>query len=144
MGQHRARRRPVQEGLRQRPPRRVLGVAAQQQIQQAQANPFLGILWWILRTVALLIGFTLLGFLFLRFAPHALTTPVAAIDANPVEAGLWGLLVFALFMAIPLVSAFIVFLIVALWGWGPGDKQFFPESPIVVDNRMLILLPPLR
>lgn len=35
-------------------------------------------------------------------------------------------------------------LLVDLWGWGPGDKQFFPETPIVVDKHMLILLPPLR
>lgn len=35
-------------------------------------------------------------------------------------------------------------LLVDLWGWGPGDKQFFPEPPIVVDKHMLILLPPLR
>lgn len=30
-----------------------------------------------------------------------------------------------------------------LQGWGPGDKQFFPIAPMVVDRGMLILLPPL-
>lgn len=93
-------------------------------IVQAQANPFLSIIGWILRTFAVLVGFTLLGWLFLRFAPNALTKPVAVIDANPVEAGLWGLLVFALFMALPFASAFIVFGIVLLWGWGPGIVVF--------------------
>ena len=30
-----------------------------------------------------------------------------------------------------------------LQGWGPGDKQFFPVAPMVVDRSMLVLLPPL-
>lgn len=95
-----------------------------EQIQQAQVNPFLGIFWWLLRTMALLIGFALLGFLFLRFVPDALSKPVAAINVNPVETGLWGLLIFGLFMGIPLISALLVFLIVVLWGWGPGLVVF--------------------
>lgn len=28
-------------------------------------------------------------------------------------------------------------------GWGPGDKQFFPVAPMVVDRSKLLLLPPL-
>ncbi len=35
------------------------------------------------------------------------------------------------------------FTLANLQGWGPGDKQFFPVSPLVVDHSMLILLPPL-
>ncbi len=31
-----------------------------------------------------------------------------------------------------------------LQGWGPGDKQFFPVAPMVVDRDSLILLPPLN
>ncbi len=35
------------------------------------------------------------------------------------------------------------FTLANLQGWGPGDKQFFPVAPMVVDRGMLILLPPL-
>ena len=35
------------------------------------------------------------------------------------------------------------FTLANLQGWGPGDKQFFPVAPMVVDRSMLILLPPL-
>lgn len=31
-----------------------------------------------------------------------------------------------------------------LFGWGPGDKQFFPATPLMVDRDMIILLPPLK
>lgn len=31
-----------------------------------------------------------------------------------------------------------------LEGWGPGDKQFFPVAPMVVERSRLVLLPPLR
>lgn len=36
------------------------------------------------------------------------------------------------------------FTLANLEGWGPGDKQFFPVAPMVVDRSMLILLPPLN
>ena len=36
------------------------------------------------------------------------------------------------------------FTLANLQGWGPGDKQFFPVAPMVVDRNMLILLPPLN
>ncbi len=35
------------------------------------------------------------------------------------------------------------FTLANLQGWGPGDKQFFPVAPLVVDRSMLVLLPPL-
>ncbi len=35
------------------------------------------------------------------------------------------------------------FTLANLQGWGPGDKQFFPVTPMVVDRSMLLLLPPL-
>ena len=81
-------------------------------------NPLLAMFMWLLRTVAILIGFGLLAWLILWLAPDLLEKPVAAINANPVEAGLWGLLVFVLFIALPIASGIIVVLIGIFWGWG--------------------------
>ena len=83
-------------------------------------NPLLSMFWWLLRTVMILIGFGLLAWLIMWLAPGLLEKPVAAINANPVEAGLWGLLVFVLFMALPIASGIIVVLIGMFWGWVPA------------------------
>lgn len=83
-------------------------------------NPLLAMFWWLLRTVMILIGFGLLAWLIMWLAPGLLEKPVAAINANPVEAGLWGLLVFVLFMALPIASGIIVVLIGMFWGWVPA------------------------
>ena len=31
----------------------------------------------------------------------------------------------------------------SLFGWGPGDKQFFPSEPLAVTRDRIILLAPL-
>ncbi len=83
-------------------------------------NPLLAMFMWLLRTVAILVGFGLLAWLILWLSPDLLEKPAAAIDANPMEAGLWGLLIFALFMALPIASGIIVALIGIFWGWVPA------------------------
>ncbi len=93
--------------------------------EAAKVNPLMSFFWWITRTIAILVGFALLAWLLLRLAPDLLEKPVAAINANPVEAGLWGLLVFALFMALPLASGLIVVVIGLFWGWMPAVVVFF-------------------
>lgn len=88
--------------------------------ETAGVNPLVTMFWWLLRTIAILIGFGLLAWLILWLSPELLERPAAAIDANPVEAGLWGLLIFALFMALPVASGVIVVLIGIFWGWVPA------------------------
>ena len=34
--------------------------------------------------------------------------------------------------------------LMSLFGWGQGDKQFFPEKPLFISRDLVILLPPLR
>jgi len=68
----------------------------------------------------LLVGFALLAWLVLRFAPNLLTRPANAIAARPVKAGLYGLLAAVLFIFIPLASVLLVLLMVLFWGWFLG------------------------
>jgi cytoskeletal protein CcmA (bactofilin family) len=85
--------------------------------EERSPNPIVSIFGWLLRTILILIGFALLGWLLLRFAPAALTRPAAAMDAQPVETGLYGLVAVLLFIFIPILSAVTVILIWIFWGW---------------------------
>ncbi|MBX0329673.1 polymer-forming cytoskeletal protein [Oscillochloris sp. ZM17-4] len=75
---------------------------------------------WALRTLLVLLGFALLGGLLLRVWPAALLTPARAIAARPGRASLYGSLALIFLMALPLLSALLVFLMVLFWGWWPG------------------------
>ncbi len=83
-------------------------------------NVVVSLLGWLLRTLSILIGFALLGWLLLHFAPAALTGPADVIDAEPVAAGLFGLAGAILLIFIPFLSALLVFLVWLLWGWFSG------------------------
>lgn len=87
---------------------------------EEQVNPIWGILGWIGRTLLILAGFALLSWLILSLAPRAINRPAAAIDTNPLQAVLIGLLIGLLLVFIPLLSALLVFLTVLFWGWFPG------------------------
>ena len=87
---------------------------------EAAANPIWDMLGWLARTAGILLGFALLAWLLLRFAPRLLTRPANAIANRPARAGLYGLLAAVGFIFIPLISALLVFLMVLLWGWFPG------------------------
>ena len=87
-------------------------------------NIVVSVLGWLLRTLGILIGFALLGWLLLRFAPNSLTRPADVIDAEPVAAGLYGLAGAALLIFIPIVSAILVFVVWLLWGWFWGVIVF--------------------
>jgi hypothetical protein len=101
------------------------GVAANvQHAEPAPAEPppspatvFLGWLW---RTVLILLGFALVGWLILRFAPKLLTQPAEALATRPVQAGLYGLLAAILFIVIPLATILLIVLMILFWGWLPG------------------------
>jgi hypothetical protein len=106
-------------------PERIAGVNAvagnvtYQQPAPDETEPHLivRILGWLLRTILILMGFAVLGWLLLRFAPAALTRPATAINAQPVETGLYGLVAALLFIFIPILSAVIVIVTWLFWGW---------------------------
>ncbi|NJP05540.1 MAG: polymer-forming cytoskeletal protein [Chloroflexaceae bacterium] len=83
-------------------------------------DPVIATLNWLWHTLLILVGFALLGSMVLRFAPNLLTKPVQAINTHPVSTGLSGLLASVGFIFIPIVSIFLVFLMVLFGGWFPG------------------------
>lgn len=85
--------------------------------QEVRVNPLWSVLGWLWRTVLLLLGFALLAWLLWTFAPHFLTTSTNAIEARPVEAGLYGLVAAA--VVIPLAGVSVV-LSAIFWGWLGG------------------------
>lgn len=100
------------------------GVAAnvvfQETAEAAGFDPVADTLGWLWRTTLILLGFGLLGWLLLRFAPRLLAQPAAAIDQRPLAAGISGFLAGILFIFFPLASALLVFLMVLFGGWFPG------------------------
>jgi hypothetical protein len=72
---------------------------------------------WLLRTLLVLIGYLLVGWLLWTFAPRQIAGPVVAIEHRPAEAGIIGLL--AAVAVVP-VGAALTFLAVLFWGWFPG------------------------
>lgn len=79
---------------------------------------------WLVRTVLIMLGIALLGWLFLRFAPNALAKPVTAIEEKPVETGLYGLIAAVLLIFIPILSAILVALVAIFWGAFPAVVMF--------------------
>ena len=85
-------------------------------------NPAAALLWWLLRTIMLIIGLALLAWLLLRFFPKTLDEPAAAIAKAPVEATLWGVVLVAL--AVPLAIG-LALLASIFWNWFPGGVAVF-------------------
>lgn len=81
------------------------------------SNPILGFLGWVGRTVLLMAGLALLGWLVWSFFQERVAKTAAVMDRRPVEAALYGLLVAVTVLP---VSAALVFLTVLFWGWFPG------------------------
>ncbi len=77
-------------------------------------NPVWTFLSWLWRTVLLVIGLALLAWVWVRVAPNLLLSTTHAIEARPVEVGLYGIVVAAL---IPLITAALVILAGLFWGW---------------------------
>ena len=75
---------------------------------------------WFVRTLLLLAGFALLGWLLMRFAPDLLTKPVAAIQADTGKSALYGLLAAVLFLFFPMASIIIAVLVGIFWGAFPA------------------------
>ncbi|MFN8487181.1 MAG: hypothetical protein U0350_06275 [Caldilineaceae bacterium] len=75
------------------------------QTATAQPNPVWSILAWLWRTVLLLLGLGLLAWVWLHLAPHVLVTTTKALEAKPIEAGLYGILAAA--VIIPVSAALV-------------------------------------
>ena len=80
-------------------------------------SPIRGFFQWLLRTVLVLAGYLLSGWLLWSFAQRQITTPVVVMTARPMEAGIIGLLVI---VAVVPVGAALTFLAILFWGWFPG------------------------
>ena len=80
-------------------------------------NPIRSFFQWLLRTLLVLAGYLLAGWLVWSFAPRQITGPVAVMSARPMEAGISGLL--AVVAVVP-VGAVLTFLAILFWGWFPG------------------------
>ena len=79
-----------------------------------QPNPVWTFLSWLWRTILLVIGLALLAWVWVRVAPNLLFSTTYAIEARPVEVGIYGIVVAAL---IPLITAALVILAGLFWGW---------------------------
>jgi hypothetical protein len=90
-----------------------------------QASIIVQLVGWLVRTALILVGFALLGWLLLRYAPSLLNAPVAAIEEKPLESGLYGLLAGALFIFIPILSGLLVVLMWIFWGIFPALVMAF-------------------
>lgn len=88
--------------------------------EEAQPDPVAQVIGWLWRTALILLGFVLLGWLLLRFAPRTLARPAHTISERTGATALTGLVAALLFMFIPLASALLVFAMILFWGWFPG------------------------
>ncbi len=79
---------------------------------------------WVLRTAAIVIGVGILGWLLFRFRPNTLLRPAAAIRANPLETGVYGLIAAVLLIFIPIASIILVIFTAAFWGVLPAIAMF--------------------
>lgn len=102
------------------------GVASSVEAQPAQQgasatvsapNPIAGFFWWVLRTILIVAGYLFVGWIVWSFAPRLIQTPLEVMEARPVEAGAFGLL---LTMAVLPLGVAITFLAGLFWGWFPG------------------------
>ncbi|MBX3049851.1 MAG: hypothetical protein KF753_00180 [Caldilineaceae bacterium] len=98
---------------------------APQQETAQQASLVSQIVGWLVRTALILIGFALLGWLLLRYAPSLLARPVAAIEEKPLESGVYGLVAGILLVFVPIVSTLLVVLLWIFWGTFPALVMAF-------------------
>ncbi|MFO7168538.1 MAG: hypothetical protein DIU80_011005 [Chloroflexota bacterium] len=111
---------PEQQAIPQDVAQEIVYVAPESSGARAAERPASNAGWWLVRTLLVLLGFALLTWLTLRFAPRAATAPAAALERQPGRAALYGLLAALLLLFVPLVSALLVFLMVLFFGWLAG------------------------
>jgi hypothetical protein len=106
-------------------PQGIASAVEEEQVASAAPAPgnlMAGFLDWLLRTFMILLGFALLSWLIMRFAPNLLVRPADAIEAKPVESGIYGVLIA---VAVAPLSAALIFLVGLFWGWFPGSVVMF-------------------
>lgn len=72
---------------------------------------------WLWRTALMLAGYLLVGWVIWSFAGRTISGPAAVLETQPIEAGVYGLLVAVGFVP---VTAALTFLAGLFWGWFPG------------------------
>ena len=108
---------------------------------QAASGTIVGAIFgWIFRTIAIGIGVAILGWLLMRFRPNILVRPASAIQSNPVETGLYGLIAAVLLIFIPVASLILVAFTWAFWGVLPGIAVFIF---LVASSALVWFLSPL-
>ena len=108
---------------------------------ESQGGTIVGAIFgWIFRTIAIAIGVAILGWLLMRFRPNILVRPAAAIQSNPVETGLYGLLAAVVLIFIPIASLILVAFTWAFWGALPGIAMFIF---LVASSALVWFLSPL-
>ena len=108
---------------------------------QAPGGTIVGAIFgWIFRTIAIGIGVAILGWLLMRFRPNILVRPASAIQSNPVETGLYGLIAAVLLIFIPVASLILVAFTWAFWGVLPGIAMFIF---LVASSALVWFLSPL-
>jgi hypothetical protein len=78
----------------------------------------------ILRTVGILLGSLLVGWLLLRFAPDSLRRPALALRLRTGQAALYGILLAVVLIFVPLLSGLLIFAMAAFWGFLPAMVLF--------------------
>jgi cytoskeletal protein CcmA (bactofilin family) len=76
--------------------------------------------WRVARLALVVLGFSLLGWLLLRFAPVSLRRPAEALAARPGQAILYGIAALAVLFLVPILSGLVVLAVVLFWGWFPA------------------------
>jgi len=108
---------------------------------ESQGGTIVGAIFgWIFRTIATGIGVAILGWLLMRFRPNILVRPAAAIQSNPVETGLYGLLAAVVLIFIPIASLILIAFTWAFWGALPGIAMFIF---LVASSALVWFLSPL-
>lgn len=94
----------------------------QLEVEQGGGGP--NVLGQIFRTVAILLGSLLVGWLLLRFAPESLRRPALALRLRTGQAALYGILLAVVLIFVPLLSGLLVFAMAAFWGFLPAMVLF--------------------
>lgn len=79
---------------------------------------------WLIRTLAIVLGFILLGWLLMRFAPGTVSRPAQMLEADTGKSALYGLLAALTLIFIPLLSILLIVLVALFWGGWPAFVLF--------------------
>ncbi|MEM7800433.1 MAG: hypothetical protein AAF633_14655, partial [Chloroflexota bacterium] len=95
-------------------------------VEPVDAGPSLAqqIIFWIIRTAAIIAGFGILAWLVLRYRPQLVKEPAEIVSQNMGGTLLWGFAGTFGFMFVPIASAILVGLVAVFWGGFPAFVLF--------------------